>query len=110
MRGLKRKINPLWSKLEIGKRSTTKRFKKAEQRCEEADRELSDMDRSTEDIQHQILCPQVSGRCHSSDVSRRRYQGICFYRTSVCSGQSALQDTGKLEAEGRIDASLVNRL
>jgi predicted nucleic acid-binding Zn-ribbon protein len=60
MPGLKRKINPLWAKLRIGKRSTTKRFKKAEHRREEAERELSDMDRSSEDIQHQMLCPQES--------------------------------------------------
>jgi hypothetical protein len=60
MRGLKRKINHLSAELEIGKRSTTKRFKKAEHRNEEAEPEMSDMDRSSEDIQHQMLCPQES--------------------------------------------------
>jgi predicted nucleic acid-binding Zn-ribbon protein len=60
MRGLKRKINQLSAELDIGKGSTTKRFKKAEQRCEEAGRELSDMDRSSEDIEQQMLCPQES--------------------------------------------------
>jgi predicted nucleic acid-binding Zn-ribbon protein len=60
MPGLKRKINQLSAQLEIGKGSTTKRFKKAKHRCEEAERELSDMDRSSEDFEHQILCPQES--------------------------------------------------
>jgi predicted nucleic acid-binding Zn-ribbon protein len=60
MTGLKNTINQLWAKLKIGKSSTTKRFKKAEQRREEAERELSDMDRSSEDIQHQMSCPQES--------------------------------------------------
>jgi predicted nucleic acid-binding Zn-ribbon protein len=60
MRGLKHKITREWAKLKIGKRSTTTRFKKAEHRREEAERELSDMDRSSEDIQHQISCPQES--------------------------------------------------
>jgi hypothetical protein len=60
MTGLKHIIKRLWAKLRIGKRSTTKRFKKAEHRCEEAECELSDMDRSSEDIQHQMLCPQES--------------------------------------------------
>jgi predicted nucleic acid-binding Zn-ribbon protein len=58
--GLKRTINQLSAEPEIGKRSTTKRLKKAEHRCEEAERELSDMDRSSEDIQHQMLCLQES--------------------------------------------------
>jgi hypothetical protein len=60
MPGLKRKIKQLWAKLRIGKRSTTKRSAEAQHRCEEAERELSGMDRSIEDIQHQILCPQAS--------------------------------------------------
>jgi predicted nucleic acid-binding Zn-ribbon protein len=60
MTGLKRKINQLSAELENGKRSTTKRFNKAEHRREEAERELSDVDRSSEDIQHQMSCPQVS--------------------------------------------------
>jgi hypothetical protein len=54
MTGLKHIIKRLWSKLKIGKRSTTERFKWAEQRCEEAERQLSEMDRSSEDIQHQM--------------------------------------------------------
>jgi hypothetical protein len=54
MCGLKHIIKRLWAKPKIGKRSTTKRFKKAEHRCEEAELELSDMDRSSEDIQHQM--------------------------------------------------------
>jgi hypothetical protein len=60
MPGLKRKINQLSAELEIEKRSTAKRFKKAEHRCEEAELELSNMDRSSEDIQHQMSCPQES--------------------------------------------------
>jgi hypothetical protein len=57
MTGLKHIINRLWAKLPIRKRSTTKRFKKAEHRCEAVE-QLSDMDRSIEDIQHQMSCPQ----------------------------------------------------
>jgi predicted nucleic acid-binding Zn-ribbon protein len=60
MCGLKHILKRLWAKLKIRKRSTTKRFKKAEHRCEEAERELSDMDRSSEDIQQQMSCPQES--------------------------------------------------
>jgi hypothetical protein len=60
MRGLKHKINQLWAKLSIGKRSTTNSVNKAEHRYEEAERELSDMDCSSEDIQHHMLCAQVS--------------------------------------------------
>jgi hypothetical protein len=60
MCGLKRKIERLWAKLRIGKRSTTKRSAEAEHRCEEDERELSDVDRSSEDIQHQMICPQES--------------------------------------------------
>jgi hypothetical protein len=60
MCGLKRIIKRLWAKLPIRKRSTTKRFKDAEHRCEAVEQELSDMDRSSEDIQHQMLCPQES--------------------------------------------------
>jgi hypothetical protein len=55
MTGLKNIINQLRAKLKIGKSSTTKRFKKAEQ-----ERELSDKDRSSEDIQHQMSCPHVT--------------------------------------------------
>jgi hypothetical protein len=60
MCGLKHIIKRLWAKLRIRKRSATKRFKEAEHRCEEDERELSDKDRSIEDIQHQMLCPQAS--------------------------------------------------
>jgi predicted nucleic acid-binding Zn-ribbon protein len=60
MTGLKNIINQLRAKLKIGKSSTTKIFKKAEQQREEAERELLDKDRSSEDIQHQMSCPQES--------------------------------------------------
>jgi hypothetical protein len=60
MTGLKHIINQLWAKLPTGKRSTTKRSAEAEHRCKEAERELSDMDRYSEDIQHQMSCPQES--------------------------------------------------
>jgi hypothetical protein len=60
MRGLKHKINRVWAKLKIGKKLTTKRSAEAQHRCEEVERELSDKDRSIEDIQHQMVCPQAS--------------------------------------------------
>jgi predicted nucleic acid-binding Zn-ribbon protein len=60
MCGLKHIIKRLWAKLKIGKRSTTKRSAEAQHRCEETEGELSDMDRSIEDIQHQMSCPQQS--------------------------------------------------
>jgi hypothetical protein len=61
-RGLKHKITRVWDKLITGKKSTTKTFAKAQHRCEEVERELSDKDkdRSTEDIQHQMLRLQAS--------------------------------------------------
>jgi hypothetical protein len=54
------KINWLWAKLNIGKRSTTARFAEAEHRCEVVEHVLSDKNRSIEDIQHQMLCLQAS--------------------------------------------------
>jgi hypothetical protein len=62
MCGLKRKITRVWAKLTTGKKSTAKTFAEAQHRCEEVQRELSDtdMDRSSEDNQHQMLCAQES--------------------------------------------------
>jgi hypothetical protein len=50
-RGLKHKLTRLWAKLRIGKRANTERLSEAEHRREVTERELSDKDRSIEDIQ-----------------------------------------------------------
>jgi predicted nucleic acid-binding Zn-ribbon protein len=59
-RGLKHKLIRLWAKLRIGKRATTERLAEAEHRREVAELELSDKDRSIEDIQQQMLRLQAS--------------------------------------------------
>jgi predicted nucleic acid-binding Zn-ribbon protein len=112
MCGLKHILKQLWAKLKIRKRSTTKRFKEAEHRCEETERELSDMDRYIEDIQHQILCPQesVDAVTVQMEVAAKTRTSASTERvTAVDSQLYKTQVNWKLRIR-LIDASLVNHL